>query len=1334
MSLSDMLYFNVLKSDYVVVGSDGCVNTVRLSMWSRNASMPRLKHRETVAVWLLFCPPGKRPLVILGAETMEHDQMRHGLRNGYLRRLFTKLGNNVKASNAFRCQHYSLFIHASEAKVRSQPRNVKRHQGSIPELEVSLDLRTTLPPTVASNLKTAEGILNHNGVTQRHEWRLERAAASKPKYISRWQLFTSLHFHPVIFPSPASNLKSISSRISTHIIFFFVHFGGSVRTLAPPFSFFIHSPFLPITHRAMDSETDLLLLPIESEHQRDRHYNYPTDWHTQSPSNWRKTKYFKELSASHYDNIPRIQLLISDLDLCITKLSKGANPDLRTRQLRANRARLVHELHALEAGWRNISAVLRTESQKLFILPRELREEIYGYLYTLDYPFVLTYPDIDIRRSMLRRDPFLYLHANIVDPVIAAEAAQIMYNSNVFEISSQIPNQVLHFLRTDHYGSGVLPRDVIRRMHLSTQATLTFGGVRHEVLEIQQRSKPWSVVTRRYTTRRWMLMALLEMQQLRILNLELVCRNSNVYEYREISPTLKMLKERGVVVKVCAVADMVDGWREDISEYFDTPSERDVEVMVRDGIIGPEHPVVDEDPDDWTDDLFPREWSPSRWRVFLEEHYKVFKRRELEEKTKHDIRWLKTVSKLHKPTVVKSVVYLGIITPTKRSRLLPQTLGHEFDPHFQRSMASFRRLNCGPNIHVKLANARRNPQIFTIYPSFSFPYALEEVGEYELPSIKAIRLHGIQNGTVLKMPAGADKRSLSSPLGTVELEKQDVGILHVVLETQVVVGLAMAVGIEVEEWEEGSESVVWLFRGQKLLDLGPAMGFDKSMGNIMPGSLVLGGYDAGSLWGSEQSLSVVITSVEFIPTRNKIRTSRTLSNLLDPTIRHNRGLDAVHLASDFNMTSFRNRLPALVGRDLGTDRVSRNTSVTFTLQSQSPGKAMSQNLTLQYSTFDLGHSIPPSNMTSSYRLAMSTKLWPIKATVHDSDAHRRNLRLPLTQARQQLTDSELVRQFRLFRLGVTLFLFSVFEKTRERSQFQKSKNQQTKFEKGALDADQLRQSTGKSFETMTQVLAELEVIEPTHELVATEPEPTTPGSGVENRVELKIRSFLRFTLTTLPREASTISPPTVLDSVSHSYATASANLVPFHPHYRSILYIIGRTGESHLTLNIPLKLSDQLTLSPFRCNGFLEAFHHRAFKRGSSGYNEIKGRVELKRAKSKPVNMSFHLSRQLYEYIRENPKVRRSLVDGEVCLLYKCAVVTRFEREVIREPEGQILNIWPFSKLGVKRLVSELHFCYLNWRKPQTCRNFNGSIIGSMPMEVGVYHVSSCSFVASIQN
>lgn len=136
------------------------------------------------------------------------------------------------------------------------------------------------------------------------------------------------------------------------------------------------------------------------------------------------------------------------------------------------------------------------------------------------------------------------------------------------------------------------------------------------------------------------LIPLLEMHELKLLTVSIRSASSHSYafELRGISPIIKMLKEKGVVVKISVQRGSLEiiSKRDNISKLFDGFSPEEVKKMVQeegidfrryerecrklDGVIP------------WIGTLPPNSGTGLQWKKHLYEHYEIFRDRELEEK------------------------------------------------------------------------------------------------------------------------------------------------------------------------------------------------------------------------------------------------------------------------------------------------------------------------------------------------------------------------------------------------------------------------------------------------------------------------------------------------------------------------------------------------------------------------------------------------------------------------------------------------------------------------------------------------------------------------------
>ncbi|KAF2116611.1 hypothetical protein BDV96DRAFT_598495 [Lophiotrema nucula] len=399
---------------------------------------------------------------------------------------------------------------------------------------------------------------------------------------------------------------------------------------------------------AMETSNDLLSISTWDECTQDRWFQYnDNEWQSSrcDMHEYRRRIHQKYIDEYHYDNIPRLELLISDLDVQIRRRSKSAAAAIRTQPFHAEKLRLLRRRQGLELGWRRIADTMTRDSQKLFVLPKEIREKIFGYLYTRPSELEINFPDLDVRYSMLPRDPFLYLNADVVDPAIAAEAAQALYETNRFNIAAWYTAK---FLRIDHFNSGIAPKDVIRILRMTMRGKIEFKSESNTKFESNtrfehQRRDPSGHDS--LSSDRAKLAVLLEMRQLQRVQLSLDLRWCAVpFEYREISPVIKMLHEQGVTVDVKAGKVLADQTTEvhDLSAIFINPTGQQKAEAKSDDKVG----TIRTNIENMKRELSRRtrrSWlvldlqcfevgTLAQWRVHLSDHYEVFQSIETEEK------------------------------------------------------------------------------------------------------------------------------------------------------------------------------------------------------------------------------------------------------------------------------------------------------------------------------------------------------------------------------------------------------------------------------------------------------------------------------------------------------------------------------------------------------------------------------------------------------------------------------------------------------------------------------------------------------------------------------
>jgi hypothetical protein len=121
------------------------------------------------------------------------------------------------------------------------------------------------------------------------------------------------------------------------------------------------------------------------------------------------------------------------------------------------------------------------KAKALEALPREMRDAIFEQLYVQALPIKITWSRIgDNFVFQMPKDEALYLSEWHVGFQIAMEAADIFYKYNIFALKSESPlhgfwngnykviteERTEQWFDTDHYGSGVTPRGIVRKVDL----------------------------------------------------------------------------------------------------------------------------------------------------------------------------------------------------------------------------------------------------------------------------------------------------------------------------------------------------------------------------------------------------------------------------------------------------------------------------------------------------------------------------------------------------------------------------------------------------------------------------------------------------------------------------------------------------------------------------------------------------------------------------------------------------------------------------------------------------------------------------------------------------
>lgn len=119
--------------------------------------------------------------------------------------------------------------------------------------------------------------------------------------------------------------------------------------------------------------------------------------------------------------------------------------------------------------------------------PRELRDGVYGAMYTQDDPII--YDDETWRHgSNWPKDPSRFLTRSIVGDDTAKEAAHIFYACNRFAVDDA--SHLEYFGRDDHYRSGLEPCSVVQQLTIAINHSSDYDYDLYDSGEFQHRPNP----------------------------------------------------------------------------------------------------------------------------------------------------------------------------------------------------------------------------------------------------------------------------------------------------------------------------------------------------------------------------------------------------------------------------------------------------------------------------------------------------------------------------------------------------------------------------------------------------------------------------------------------------------------------------------------------------------------------------------------------------------------------------------------------------------------------------------------------------------------------------
>jgi hypothetical protein len=136
---------------------------------------------------------------------------------------------------------------------------------------------------------------------------------------------------------------------------------------------------------------------------------------------------------------------------------------------------LQTEMDQLNAGHEQVANTLRQKAQALLVLPREMRDAVLEQIYAQTEPIIMTWKKYGHSHYFtMPKDIALYMSSLHVGEDLAREAAEMFYKQNKFSFvygdhhvdgmttcNHWNRAQMEAWFNTDHYGSGLTPKDVI---------------------------------------------------------------------------------------------------------------------------------------------------------------------------------------------------------------------------------------------------------------------------------------------------------------------------------------------------------------------------------------------------------------------------------------------------------------------------------------------------------------------------------------------------------------------------------------------------------------------------------------------------------------------------------------------------------------------------------------------------------------------------------------------------------------------------------------------------------------------------------------------------------
>ncbi|KAF2493882.1 hypothetical protein BU16DRAFT_582911 [Lophium mytilinum] len=185
--------------------------------------------------------------------------------------------------------------------------------------------------------------------------------------------------------------------------------------------------------------------------------------------------------------------------------------------------------------------MLDTITHILLRFPRELRDQIYSYLFTYfdSKPINLTYSHLTALDPNF--DPAHLLSSRWAGPLLASEMADSFYGLNAFTITSSSPlKETLSFCR---WGSGVMPSAFLRRLSVEIIEYISFSCLTSDLDQLFEQGSDM-------VDRRAKFACLLHIPRLERLELRIQKVWEGPLEIRDLNPLIHQLRQQHPKIQI----------------------------------------------------------------------------------------------------------------------------------------------------------------------------------------------------------------------------------------------------------------------------------------------------------------------------------------------------------------------------------------------------------------------------------------------------------------------------------------------------------------------------------------------------------------------------------------------------------------------------------------------------------------------------------------------------------------------------------------------------------------------------------------------------------------